>query len=254
MKDWFEWNGFRCTEYGMYVLGHPTIISPKERASHVTIPGRSGSLTLLEGAAVYDDITLSVDCMIRSPYVRDYGLSESRISRICNWLRGPGIVTFAHRPEGFYRGRVDNQISFEKILRGNPHMRFSVQFRCHPFFFLDDGMQPFLAAPGTRTVYNPGTLPAEPLWKITGGAGAGTVSIGGKTLRISSLTGVEYILVDSEAKIAYTGTRGSATNPLTLLNSRVSGGWLQIPSGYSEMTVAGSITSVEITPRWKSVA
>lgn len=47
--DWFEWNGVKCTEYGMHVLSQPVHIRAAERASTVSIPGRSGSLTLFEG-------------------------------------------------------------------------------------------------------------------------------------------------------------------------------------------------------------
>ena len=36
--DWFEWNGVRCTEYGMHVLGQPSIISAAERVSNVKFP------------------------------------------------------------------------------------------------------------------------------------------------------------------------------------------------------------------------
>ena len=42
MNDWFEWNGFKCTEYGIRVLEQPPITIPSERATFVDVPGRSG--------------------------------------------------------------------------------------------------------------------------------------------------------------------------------------------------------------------
>lgn len=131
--DWFEWNGVRCTEYGMHVLGQPSIISAAERVSNEEIPGRSGSLTLLEGDNIFDDITLAVTCVIDSPYETVEGESVSRIAKICGWLRGNGEIKFANQPDGYYKGRMSSQISFDKIVSGDPHMAFQVQFRCQPF-------------------------------------------------------------------------------------------------------------------------
>ena len=55
MKDWFSWNGVRCTEYGIHVTAQPSIIRPSERVTFTNIPGRPGSLTTLEADDVYDE-------------------------------------------------------------------------------------------------------------------------------------------------------------------------------------------------------
>ena len=127
MNDWFEWKGVRSTEYGIHVLEQPPLTVPSERATFTDVPGRSGSLTTLEGDDVYDDMVLTATCLIANP---------SRISEIAAWLKGSGTVTFANRDGGFYYARVVNQIPFEKVLRGNPHRSFSVNFRCKPFWYL----------------------------------------------------------------------------------------------------------------------
>ena len=44
--DWFEWNGVKCTQYGMHVLQQPSFIRPAERAEYVEIPGKAGSLSV----------------------------------------------------------------------------------------------------------------------------------------------------------------------------------------------------------------
>ena len=93
MNDWFEWNGVRCTEYGIHVTEMPPLTVPAERVSHTTVPGRPGSLTSLEGDDVYDDMLLSVTCVLDDP---------ARIPVIAAWLKGSGTVTFANRQGGFY--------------------------------------------------------------------------------------------------------------------------------------------------------
>ena len=129
MNDWFEWNGKRCTEYGIHVSEQPPLTLPAERVTFTDVPGRSGSLTTTEGEYVYEDMVLTAQCFIES---------GARVPEIAAWLRGSGTVIFANRPEGYYEARIINQIPFEKILRGNPHLAFAVNFRCKPFWYLRD--------------------------------------------------------------------------------------------------------------------
>ena len=103
MNDWFEWNGKRSTEYGVFVSEQPPITFPKERSKQTNIPGRPGSLTTLEGDDVYEDLTLTATCFIRNPAL---------IPGIGSWLKGGGKVTFANRPGGYYNARISNQIPF----------------------------------------------------------------------------------------------------------------------------------------------
>ena len=67
MNDWFEWNGVRCTDYGIYVTEQPPPTIPEERVTFTEVPGRSGSLTTLEGDYVYEDMVLTATCVISDP-------------------------------------------------------------------------------------------------------------------------------------------------------------------------------------------
>ena len=146
VNDWFSWNGVKCTEYGIHVLEQPPPTIPLERVSYTSVPGRPGSLTILEGEAVYDDMVLAVQCLLADP---------AQIPAIAAWLRGSGKVAFANRQGGFYYARVANQISFEKILRGNPHRSFTVNFRCKPFWY-EEAAQLLLYEP--FTLVNPSVI------------------------------------------------------------------------------------------------
>ena len=124
MQDYFIWNGADCRQYGIHVTEQPPITIPAERSTQTNVPGRPGSLTQLEGEDVYDDLLLTATCFISDP---------AQIPAIAAWLKGSGTVTFANRTGGYYKARIANQISFEKVLRGNPHCTFAVNFRCYPF-------------------------------------------------------------------------------------------------------------------------
>lgn len=245
--DWFEWNGTKCTEYGVHVLRQPAPIRPIERISEETIPGRSETLTLKEGNDIYDGITMQCTCIIGDMYSEDANL----IAKFNGWLRGSGIVTFANRQEGFYKARIANQISFDQVLAGHPHRTFSVQFQCSPFLYLYSGMMPTVYS-NTQQITNKGNIPSLPLIKVTGNA-EGNLMIGGSTMIINDFTGLDYIMIDNEAKIVYKGEKGNATDPLTLLGTRVTGEWMNIPTGNSFISYTGGIQTVTITPRWRCI-
>lgn len=430
--DWFEWNGAKCTNYGMHVLQQPSYIRPAERVEYKEIPGRAGSLTLLEGEDVYDDISLACTCVIDDPqgdilagsgrnllknssfsenldgwdrlynpdnitmdtvdgyscchingalqkipvirqnifnavnndlpmqkycfsadikavdmvagsvnpfvalyisgnyrkedgslewngtrpdkldllkynnlgwvrvshvcsllhppgtevnayvYGRDFTgdlyfknlklekgpyatpwtpapedlpvVEASRVASICSWLRGYGKVKFATNDLGYYEARIENQISFDKIVAGNPHRSFQVQFRCKPFKRLDSGDKAITVTTSPYTLKNLGNVPSLPLLKVYAGSSDvtdATIMIGSSTMIINSLEKNSYIMIDCEAKKAYRGSRGSASDPLTLLGTRVTGEWMKIPTGTSYVSFTGGISKIEITPRWR---
>ena len=96
----------------------------------------------------YDDMILSATCFISDP---------AQIPAIAAWLNGSGTVTFANRTGGYYKARIANQIPFEKVLRGNPHCTFAVNFRCYPFFYADAAADITVTASGT-IITNPGNV------------------------------------------------------------------------------------------------
>ena len=90
------------------------------------------------------------------------------IPAIAGWLKGGGVVTFANCPGGFYRPRISNQIPFEKILRGNPHRSFAVNFRCSPPFWYQEPDDPVILRNTSNVLVNPGNVYAEPIITVYG--------------------------------------------------------------------------------------
>lgn len=251
MSDWLIWNGVKCTDKGMHVLTPPPIVAAKERVEEIEIPGKSGTYTFKQGSSIFDDINLSASCIIDDMYREESGKKIDVISELMSWMRGSGNVTFHNRPEGYYKARIANQISFEKVLRGNPHRIFSIEFRCKPYFHLFSGDEE-IKITTTSGLTNLGNIESEPLLKITG-TGEGTIMCGGSTMIINDFNDIDYLMIDSEAKIVYTGEPKNANDPLRLMGSKVTGDWLKIPEGNSFFTIQGDISSVTITPRWRCV-
>lgn len=230
MNDWFIWNGVRCTELGIRVLEQPPPTMPAERATFTAVPGRSGTLTTLEGDDVYDDLILTATCYIDSP---------ERVPAVCAWLKGGGTVTFANRPGGHYKARVVNQIPFEKILRGNPHRSFVVNFRCSPFWYADDVPPITLTSSGTF-IDNPGSISAEPVITVYG-SGEITLMVGMTIVELDGIT--DSITLDSLLMEAYKDT--------TSMNSCMSGDFPTLLPGKNAISWTGNVTKIVIQPNWR---
>ena len=233
MQDWFDFNGVRCTTKGIHVSEQPPITIPEERATFTDVPGRSGSLTQLEGDDVYKDLTLAATCFISS---------TANIDQVISYLKGSGKVTFANRQGGFYYGRIVNQIPFEKILRGNPHCSFSVNFRCKPFLYLNSGSTPVTVARSGNFVTNPGCVASEPVITITG-SGDITLMVGMQIIELSDVDGT--ITIDSELQETYSGS--------TPCNEKMEGDYPLLQSGSNAISWDGNVSSVVITPNWRTL-
>ena len=230
MMDWFEWNGVRCTEYGIHVLELPLITVPAERATHINVPGRPGSLTALEGDDVYDDMILTATCLIADP---------DRIPEIAAWLKGSDTVTFANREGGFYYARIANQISFEKILRGNPHRTFFVNFRCKPFWY-QTTVQPITLTTSGTFITNPGSVYSEPVIMVYG-SGEIMLMVGEQVVELSNIE--DSITLDTPLMEAYSGT--------TVMNAHMSGDFPTLRPGVNAVSWSGVVTKVVIHPNWR---
>ena len=231
MNDWFEWNGVRCTQYSIHVLEQPPVTIPSERVTFTDVPGRSGSLTQLEGDDVYDDMVLTANCLIDAP---------SRIPEIAAWLRGSGTVTFANRQGGFYHARVVNQIPFEKILRGNLHRSFAINFRCKPFWYLSN-VEPITLTTSGTFITNPVSVASEPII-IVYGSGEITLMVG---MTITELEITDKITLDTPLMEAYVGA--------TSMNNCMSGDFPVLLPGKSAISWSGNVSKVEIEPNWRSL-
>lgn len=229
-NDWFEWNGVKCTAKGIHVLEQPPVTVPAERVTYTNVPGRPGSMTTVEGEDVYDDMILTAQCIVADP---------TQIPVIAEWLKGSGTVTFANRPGGFYHARVTNQIPFEKILRGNPHRSFSVNFRCKPFWY-QAGVQNVTITASGSTITNPGTVYSEPVITVNG-SGDITLMVGTKIIELTGIT--SSITIDSVLQEAYNG--------VTDMNAHMSGEFPVLKPGMNAISWNGNVTSVVVQPNWR---
>ena len=221
---WFEWNGVKSTEYGVYVDTQPPITRPIERVSYTSIPGRSGALTQTEGEDVYEDLILTVQCVMKD---------GTRIPEIMKWLKGAGKVAFANRKGGFYYARVNNLIPFDKILRGRENRSFPIVFRCKPFWYADAKEETVLTAPGT--IMNDGSVYAEPVTTVQG-EGDVVLLVGETIIELTGLDG--EVTIDSELQECYSGDKN--------MNSMMGGEFPRLQPGLNGISWTGGVTRVTV--------
>ena len=137
--------------------------------------------------------------------------------------------------------RVVNQIPFEKVLRGNPHRSFVINFRCKPFWYLS-GVEPIVLTASTGVFVNPGSIASEPVITVYG-SGDITLMIGSQMIELKGIEG--SITLNTELQEAYSGT--------TSMNSAVDGEFPTLPPGAVPYSWEGDVSRTEIQPNWRSL-
>ena len=148
-------------------------------------------------------------------------------------------MTFANRTGGYYKARIVNQIPFEKVLRGNPHCSFVVNFRCYPFWYQENVADITVTTSGTM-ITNPGSVYAEPIITVYG-SGDITLMVGTTIVELENISG--SIVVDCVLKEAYQGN--------TLMNDHMTGDFPVLKPGANGVSWTGNVTRVVIRPNWR---
>ena len=228
---YFIWKGVDSQVMNIRVLDRIQIVKPEERIEHVTIPGRSGDLTLTEGENVFQSYIQTVNISVN-------GLANMRAAE--TWLSGAGTITFYNQPTLFQNARVIGAVTFEKHSRNMDAWTAEVQFYCEPVKHLITEPTIDLDESGAEVV-NPGDFAAKPLITIHG-SGLVTVSIGTKTITIPEA--LDGMVIDCENEWV-------TVNGLPQMNA-FSGQFPQIPTGESVVLFTGA-TGVTIEPRWNYI-
>ena len=220
-QSYFIWKNVDCRAMGVRLSAPAAIIRPEERVDHITIPGRSGDLTMLEGENIYNSYIQTVTIMAHG---------AARIRQIYDWLRGSGYVTFSGEPDKKQPARIIGAVTLSRHSYNLDWWEGEVQFYCQPLKekLFDDIVT--LTAAGT--VRNGGDVACRPLIKATANSTSLTVSGGGNSLTLTGITsGSTYqIDCDSMEVLSADGT--------TILTDKSSGDFPKLEPGAN--TVGGS--------------
>ena len=187
-QSYFIWNGEDCRSRGVLLSGPVPIVRPEERVQHVTIPGRSGELTLTEGEWIYQSYIQPASILVQGGY---------RINEIQNWLKGSGFVTFHGEPNRKQKARVIGAVTLTKHSSRSDWWEGEVQFYCQPLKQLLTEGTVQITSSGS-TVVNNGDVASRPVITATASSTSMSITVGGKTLTITGLTNGTNYIIDSE--------------------------------------------------------
>lgn len=231
--DLFWLDGRCCADYGLRLQGPVTFGSPEPRISTVSIPGRNGDLTFSEG--VFSNITGEARCFALQ--INDVSRALTAIRKWCLLDAGYRRLVVSNEPEVYRLARVS--VGPETEIRVRRLAPFSIQFDCQPQRFLFSGELPINLTVSGTVISNPG-FPAKPLITLYG-SGAGSFSIGSRTVQIKSLSG--SLTLDCELQDAYKGHENH--------NAEISAPEFPVlEAGENTFSWTGGVIRAEIIPRW----
>ena len=225
-----EFNGIKNTDIDLHCSDCGRRQRAEEQIAEYNIPDRDDEPT--EHTGKY------------KPYLRPMKFAfkdKTRTAEINKWLVGYGKLRTSKDPDGYFKANVVSGYDVEKFSRR--YDEFQVQFKINPgFFYMDSGDTPVvMTVPGT--IVNMGTIYSEPLIRIVG-AGNITLTING---RVMAFTNIETF-VDINPDITPSVYKNNENQGYKMV------GDLPIfDVGPNVITWTGSVTEIDILPRWREL-
>ena len=161
---WFHFKGKDSRDFGILISAAPEKVRAERRVEQVTIPGRSGELTMDEGT--YAPYVLSVECSTRG---------SENLDEILAWLDGAGELILCTEPDKVFRASIYNKISVSDMIY--LYNSFLLQFRVQPFKYSVNAAGDALELTAPTTIRNSGTVYSEPLITVYG---SGDITLAGE--------------------------------------------------------------------------
>ena len=229
----FIWKGKNSyADFGLYVKSFPEHVRPQERHQVVEIPGKTGSMTLLEGNDVYESYPANMVVIVKNKTEKD---------RIIAWLRGSGEMIVSNDLDKARHARIVGEVLFDwegSLLVGTIPFLFQ-PYRTSRYPEQTDRIT---VTGASATIRNPGDVASRPKVQITG-SGNNKITIGGMEMYFNGISGT--IVVDCDAGII---TKDGALWSGNGIYS--AGDFWEIPVGSCTITQTGSM-SIVIDPGWR---
>lgn len=230
MRNWFKFGPYDSRDFGIYISGSGTYNAPEREYKTAIVPGRDGEM-------LYSERRLSNAELTYPAYIyTDFNDQMAAMRSAFLGLEGYQMLTDSYHMDEY------RLAYFEGGTKVNPTRRldagrFDLKFICRPERWLYGGMDLLELA----TLNNPTMQIARPLIRVYG---YGSLTVGADNITIASHA-YTYVDIDSEIMDCYYG----ATNCNSLV-SFASHEFPVLPAGETKITYSGSITKVEIAPRW----
>lgn len=233
MRNYFTFGSINSTSYGVYISGSGIFNAPERDYKHVEVPGRNGDLVISNQRL--RNIDLVYPAFIYSNFKTNISdLKSALLSQV-------GY----QRLEDTYHTDEFRLATYEGSLEVDPTINlvageFELLFQCKPQRFLKTGEATTTLTSFPATISNPTKFDAKPLIVVTG---YGNLTVGDTTITIANQ--FASVTIDSEIGDCYSGSDNA-----NLYVSFSGNTFPVLIPGNNSVSINGSITKVEITPRW----
>ena len=239
---WFEWNGITSGAMGVEVLRLPERQRAGIRGEAVNVPGRSGAIFVPDGspeAPVLEENVLLCECYL--PY--EQGGDVAALEEISAWLTGEGVWRQSDAPDGAFRARITDAISFQAWVPGFEDRIFGLTLYAEPWEYIYPEA-PDIQMTAAGSVRNPCAAASAPRIEVRG-SGDIALTVGTYEMSFGGVSG--GFIIDSEAGDIY-GLDG------TTLQRGLAQTLEEFPllaPGENAVSWTGTVSRVTITPRWR---
>lgn len=233
MRNYFTFGQYDSQDFGIYISGSGIFDSPKRIYKTYTVPGRNGDL--IGKSDRLENVKLTYPAFSYANFDQNIAALRSALLSTDGYAR----LWDSYHPDEFRMGYYAGPLTVkarDQLDAGE----YDLVFDCKPQRFLITG-ETAQTYTSSGTITNPTKFPSKPLIRVYG---YGTLTIGSDVITIAS-TGNSYTDIDSEIMDCFYNTAN--------VNSYVtfqSNDFPELRPGDTGIAIAGSITSVEITPRW----
>lgn len=230
----FTYNGVNSLDEQLIIRSKNTYAGARRDVTFVSVPGRDGDL-MIDNKRYNNVIIKYTVAALEGTF--DIPRTAHRVK---NWLcSGQGYfeLTDSYDPDYYRLAAYVEAFDLEQEL---PCLgKSTIQFNCKPFKYLYEGRYPIILT-DPQTIRNPEYFPSKPYIKITG-SGNIVLSVNSQTFMFKDVDG--YIEIDSEIMDVY---KGSSSQNSKMFSST----FPVLSKGNNEISWRGSVSQVEIIPRW----
>lgn len=233
MRNYLAIDGVNLAKFGVWLDGHETLGEPEPDVDTISVPGRSGDLTIDNGR--YKNLNITYKCGFKSDFLLNLMALRGFILSNRGYRRLEDTFYRDHYRVGRYIGGMD--------VTGSQMMKqgyCSITFDCQPQKWLKSGENTLTYESGS-TIFNPTEFNSKPLLVVTG---FGQVVIGDYRIVIAENAN-NRTWIDCDTMEAWFGT-SNLNDKITLPD----GVFPEIVPGSVPITFSSNITSVQVTPRW----
>lgn len=242
--NWLSFRNFDSRDHNVYVRKKNVFDVSGKDLQFVTVPGRDGDIIINQSGS--KNLTIKYGLSIFSSQFSEISENENFFYAMQDMKRklvedgGYYNLYDSYTPNYYRKACLTKGLSIEQ-----PHWsvgKFDLEFSCKPYLYRIDGDTTQMITTKNTSIYNSEIYDSLPYIKITG-SGDLSLVINGSYYDFTNVSG--YVECDSEMMNVYKGTVNKNSDFLT-------SGFPKLSSGNNVISWTGTVTQIEIKPRWRT--